>query len=172
MHEPGCEYLVANPIEVPDLPDILERLVDSNCKKMTFGDAKEGDDSQTQGHRMSPTTSKSIQDPFSRLPAEVNSMVLDHLGSKDIAKLRLATPVFRQLPTILFRKLLLKEMPWLFEVKDLDVARINWHDCYCALKSACRDLKGLQNRRRIWRDIEELITRVDVYRSESMVGAH
>ena len=92
-------------------------------------------------------------------------MILDYLGSKDIAKLRLATPVFRQLPTILFRRLLLEDMPWLFEVKDLDVAKINWYDCYCALKS------GLRNRRRIWRDVEELIGRIQVYRSQGMIGA-
>lgn len=81
-------------------------------------------------------------------------MILDYLGSKDIAKLRLATPVFRQLPTVLFRTLLLENMPWLSEVKDLDVANINWYDCCCALKS------GLRNRRRIWRDVEELIGRI------------
>ena len=158
IHEPGREYLVANPMDVPGLSQILEPSVDSIGKKFTFGDVKGCDDRQTQGHRTSLSTSKSLQDPFSQLSAEITSMILDYLGSKDIAKLRLATPVFRQLPTILFRRLLLEDMPWLFEVKNLDVARINWYDCYCAFKSLCRDSKGLRNRRRIWENVEVLIT--------------
>ncbi len=97
-------------------------------------------------------------------------MILHHLGSKDIANLRLATPVFRQLPTILFRRLLLEDMPWLFEVKDLDVAKINWYDCYCRVKSNWKDLKGLQNRRRIWRDVEEIVRRIENYRNEGKIG--
>ena len=112
---------------------------------------------KTRDHGTSLSTPKSIQDPFSQLSAELTGMILDHLGSKDVANLRLATPVFRQLPTILFRRLLLEDMPWLFEVKNLDVAKINWYDCYCALKSGCRDLKGLQNRTRIWREVEKPI---------------
>ena len=171
-HEPGSEYLVANPIEVPGLSQLLESLVNSNCKKVIFGNAKGCDDSQTQGHRTSPPISKSIQDPFSQLSAEITSMILAYLGSKDIATLRLATPVFRQLPTILFRRLLLEDMPWLFEVKNLDVAKINWYDCYCASKAGCRDLKGLRNRRRIWQGFEELIRRTQIQGSEEAGGAH
>ena len=98
-------------------------------------------------------------------------MILDYLGSKDIVKLRIATPVFRQLPMILFRRLLLEDMPWLFEVKNLNVAKINWYECYCAFKSGCRDVKGLRNRRRIWQDVEELVRRIQVYRSKRTVGA-
>ena len=156
-HEPGCEYLVTNPIDVPGLSQILAPLVDSVGKRITFGDAKKCDDRQTQGHRTSLSTSKSFQDPFSQLSAEITGMILDHLGSKEIAKLRLASPVFRQLPTILFRRLLLEDMPWLFEVKDLKVSRINWYDCYCAFKALCRDSKGLRMRRRIWERVEDWI---------------
>ena len=156
-HWGGCEYLVANPIDIPGLSQILESPVDSIGKKITFGDAKGCDDGQTQDHRTSLSTPKSIRDPFSQLSPELTSMILDHLGSKDVANLRLATPVFRQLPTILFRRLLLEDMPWLLEVKKLDVAKINWYDYYCALKSGCRELKGLRNRMRIWRDVEELM---------------
>ena len=167
-HEPGCEYLVANPIDVPGLSQILQPSVDSIGKKITFGDVKGCDDRQTQDHRTSLLTSRSIQDPFSQLSAEITSMILDCLGSKDVAKLRLATPVFRQLPTILFRRLLLEDMPWLFEVKNLNVARINWYDCYCAFKSLCRDSKGLRNRRRIWENVEHWIT---ILQEQRMLGA-
>lgn len=97
-------------------------------------------------------------------------MVLDLLGSKDIANLRLATPVFRQLPTILFRRLFLENMPWLFEVRDLDIARIDWYDWYCTWKNGWGDLKGLRNRRRIWQDVEEIVTRIQRFGKEGKIG--
>ena len=97
-------------------------------------------------------------------------MVLDHLGSKDIANLRLATPVFRELPTTLFRRLFFEDMPWLWEAKDLDIASINWYDWYCKWKSGGGDLKGLRNRRRIWRDVEEIIRRIQKFRNEGKIS--
>lgn len=97
-------------------------------------------------------------------------MVLDHLGSKDIANLRLATSVFRELPTILFRRLFFEDMPWLWEASDLEVASINWYDWYCKWKSGGGDLKGLQNRKRIWRDVEEVIRRVQKFRKEGKIS--
>ena len=115
-------------------------------------------------------TPNAAKDPFSPLSAEITSMILDHLGSKDIANLRLATPVFRQLPTIMFRRLLLEDMPWFFEVKDLDVAKYDWYEFYCALKSSWKDLKGVRNRRRIWRDLEEILRRIDEFRKEGKIA--
>ena len=97
-------------------------------------------------------------------------MVLDHLGSKDIANLRLATPVFRRLPTVLFRRLFLEDMPWLFEVKDLDAASVDWYDWYCKWKFGEVDLLGLWDRERIWRDVEEIIRRIQRYREEGKIG--
>ena len=64
----------------------------------------------------------------------------------------------------------MEDMPWLFEVKELDVAKINWYDCYCRLKFNGKDLKGLQNRRRIWRDVEEIVRRIENYRNEGKIG--
>ena len=159
-HQPGCEYLVANPIDVPGLSEMLEPPVYSADKKNTFGWNEGSDDSPTQDHRTPPSTSRTAQDPFSVLSAEITSMILDRLGSKDIANLRLATPVFRQLPTILFRRLFSEDMPWLFEAQDLDVAKVNWYDWYCRWRSCGEDLKGLRNRRRIWRDVEEIVRRI------------
>ena len=97
-------------------------------------------------------------------------MILEHLGSKDIANLRLATPVFRQLPTILFRRLFLEDMPWLFEMGDLDVASVDWYEWYCKWKSDWGDLKGLRNRRRIWRDVEEIVSRIEKFRKEGKIS--
>lgn len=97
-------------------------------------------------------------------------MILEHLGSKDIANLRLATPVFRQLPTILFRRLFLEDMPWLYKMKDLDVASVDWYDWYCKWKSDGEDLKGLRNRRRIWRDVEGIVSRIQKFRKEGKIS--
>ena len=96
-------------------------------------------------------------------------MILDNLGSKDIANLRLATPVFRQLPTIMFRRLLMEDMPWLFEVEGLDVAKFDWYEFYCAMKSSSKNLKGLRNRKRIWQDLEEIIRRIDDLRKTNQI---
>ena len=168
-HEPGCEYLVANPIDIPGLSQLLEPPVHGAGQKTTFSASKGPNDSQTEVHRTPLSTPNEGKDPFYPLSAEITSMILDHLGSKDIANLRLATPVFRQLPTILFRRLLLEDMPWLYEVKDLDVAEIDWYSFYCTLKSSWKDLKGLRNRRRIWRDVEEILGRIEEYRKKGEI---
>lgn len=97
-------------------------------------------------------------------------MVLDHLGSKDIANLRLATPVFRQLPSIIFRRLFLEDMPWLFEANDLGTGSVDWYEWYRKCKFRQGDLKGLRNRRRIWQDVEEIVRRIQRYRKEGKIG--
>lgn len=169
-HEPGSEYLVANPIDIPGLSQLLKHPTSGAGRSTTFGCSKAPDDNQNESHRTTPSTSKVAQDPFSALAAEITSMILEHLGSKDIANLRLATPVFRQLPTILFRGLFLEDMPWLFEMKDLDVASVDWHDWYCKWKSDGKNLKGLRNRRRIWRDVEEIVSRIQRFRKEGKIS--
>lgn len=170
-HEPGCEYLVANPIDIPGLPQLLESQVRSAGKKTTFGGTKELGDSSRNKSGTQASMPNAAEDPFSQLSAEITSMILDNLGSKDIANLRLATPVFRQLPTILFRRLLLEDMPFLFEVRNLDVPKVDWYSCYCTMKSRLGDLKGLRNRRRIWQDVEEIIRRKQNYRKDGKIGA-
>jgi hypothetical protein len=42
-------------------------------------------------------------------------MVIEHLGSKDIASLRVASRSFRHLPYTLWHRLIKKEMPWIWE---------------------------------------------------------
>lgn len=169
-HQPGCEYLVANPIDVPGLSQLLKPPTSSADKNVTFDWNKKPHNSPTECYGTSPSTSNSIKDTFSKLSAEITSMILDHLGSKDIANLRLATPVFRQLPAILFRRLFLEDMPWLFEAKDLDVASVDWYDWYCRWKFGQVDLKGLRNRRRIWRDVEEIVRKIQKNREEGRIG--
>lgn len=104
------------------------------------------------------------------LPAEIAALLLSYLGSKDIANLRLVSPSFRQLPTILFKRLLLEDMPWMWEARDLPLAEIDWHALYVELKSGSADLKGLRNRKRIWLYLEEVIRRIQKYRDEGKIG--
>ena len=158
-----------------EIPGLFQKILNcssirNNRKKTKFGNPTQYDDSPTKDSRKQSSTSNAGKDPFSPLPTEISCMILDHLGSKDIANLRLATPVFRQLPSILFRRLIFEDMPWLFEVKDLDVARVDWYDCYCFSKLACGAMKGLRNRRRIWRDVEEIVRRIQNYRAEGKIA--
>lgn len=124
-HEPGNEFLVANPIEIPG----LQVLLGSDFRKTSMVDGKEtpfdlslgvftwtykGDDDPYEKYHHTPPPTKQKPDLFSKLPAELLSTIIEPLSSKDIANLRLATPAFRQLPISLFRGLLLREMPWLW----------------------------------------------------------
>ena len=149
----------------------MEHMEHRADKRTVFGGTIVLDDGRKEGPGALRSTPNAAKDQFEPLSAEITSMILNHLGSKDIANLRLATPVFRQLPTILFRRLLLEDMPWQFEVKDLDVAKVNWYDCYCMLKSSWKDFKGLRNRERIWRDVEEIVTRIEKYRKEGRIDS-
>ena len=168
-HEPGCEYLVANPIDIPGLQRLLEPAGSSASRRVVFGSIDGPDDIQAEDLRTSSHTPDAAQDIFSELPPEITSIILDSLGPKDIANLRLATPVFRQLPTALFQRLFWEEMPWLFEVKGLDMAAVDWYELYCKCKVGCRNLKGLRNRKRIWRDVEEMVAKIQQYREEGKI---
>ena len=93
-------------------------------------------------------------------------MILDHLASKDIANLRLASATFRALPYTLFRRLLFEDMPWLWEARDMPIGETDWHDLYCTTKFCWLGLKGLQNRKRIWKDVETIVGKIEKYREE------
>jgi hypothetical protein len=97
-------------------------------------------------------------------------MILDDLSSKDIANLRLVTPAYRQLTVSTFRRLLLQDFPWMWEVEDLPVGNTDWHRLYKMVKFCWQNLKGLHNRKRIWKDISEVITRMEKYRREGKIG--
>ena len=106
---------------------------------------------------------------FMKLPAELRYIILNNLSSKDIANLRIVSPAFRQLPVILFRKLLLEDMPFLFEAEDMPVGNTDWFHLYKMVKGCWQDLKGLRNRKRIWRDVSEVVRRIERYRDEGRI---
>ncbi|KAF7540049.1 hypothetical protein G7054_g1643 [Neopestalotiopsis clavispora] len=102
-NRPGDEWVVANPCFISKLAPIVaasDRSDDSNFGLNTtvFGEAR-----------------KAPGDTFARLPRELLLMMLDPLDSKDIANLRLASRSFYQLPQSVFRTLILRECPWLWE---------------------------------------------------------
>ncbi|KAF4452364.1 hypothetical protein F53441_4773 [Fusarium austroafricanum] len=102
QHNLGDEFLAANPCFVPGLEPLL---------------------SSTQQHEhihseFIPTGVVSGTVPadlFSLLPGEIRLMILTQLSFKDIAKLRLASRTFMQLPTSLFYQLTMRDTPWLYE---------------------------------------------------------
>ena len=106
-------------------------------------------------------------DPFLSVPMEVTSMVLEYLSSKDIASLRFATRAVRQVPQLMFRRLLLEDMPWMWEVEQIKaLTHAGWNQLYCAIKFDWIGLKGLQNRKRIWKDAEHIVRRIGQYKSD------
>jgi len=186
-------------------------------------------------------TRATSQDPFLGLPKELNYSVIEHLGSRDIANLRLASRAFRQLPISLWHRLLRQEMPWLWEMwsddepyywttvsvaqlkaaqdgeaehqrqlriyrevireempwllqdwcdaepsyRDIVLkessspaeppclklprANTDWYQLYHDITIHWDELKGLQNRRRIWKDVEEIISRITRYREAGRI---
>lgn len=106
-HNPGDEFLVANPLFVPGLDDILRSAVRTQSDFDVRG-------SPFDGKVQSPASNNN--DPFAVFPEELRAMLLAYLNSKDIASLRLASRSFKHLPIALWHDLLKREMPWLWEV--------------------------------------------------------
>ena len=131
------------------------------------GDTKQSESAYQDSHAISPAP-KSL-DHFTRLPNEILSLILDGLSSQDIASLRLATPACRQLNMGLFRRLLLGDMPWLWEAEELPKGKTDWHRLYKKVKFCWKNLKGLQNRRRIWNDVREVVTRIGRCKKEGKI---
>lgn len=160
-------------------------------------------------------------DSFSQLPQELKNMVLLHLPSPDIASLRLASRSFRQLPKSLFKRLILGEMPWFWEIDDIeeqdfaywrrwvvkgygeDLSRlpaipsqgidppaykkqrkfardlmggvkreINWLRVHEELKILQRGMLGVRNRVRVWRAVEEVVSRIGTLRDTQPMGRY
>ena len=100
---------------------------------------------------------KASADLFTALSTEVTSIVLEYLPSKDIAKLRLATRAVQQLPNILLRRLLLEDMPWMWELEAMPVGIFDRYRLYCIVKFGWIGLKGPRNRKRVWKEVKEIV---------------
>ncbi|KAK1142973.1 hypothetical protein N8T08_007214 [Aspergillus melleus] len=217
LHDPGNEYLAANPLYVPRLLPLLDAAI------------------TTEGHYPRPQSGAfdlpcrpsgsrdESADPIAALPMDIRLLILDYLKSRDIANLRLASRGYEQLPAGLWYRLVREEMPWLWEAWDetgrghrpspwtsitangvhlliqrrqhyarilreegqvgdgdiddaldcllswpetatpphiLPRGQTNWYRLYTDIKRNWPQLKGLQNRQRIWEDVEEIIDRI------------
>lgn len=159
LHEPGCEYLAANPIDIPGLPGLINSVAGGtfNINASPFpirGPIAVG--AQTNVVKVS-------SDPFLRLPEELKLMVMEYLPSKDLANLRLASRICSEFPRIMFRRLIPEDMPWFWEVSELAVST-DWFTLYKSMKFFWCNIKGIQNRRRIWKDVEEIVKRIEPFR--------
>jgi hypothetical protein len=108
FHEPGSEYLAANPLSIPRLLPLLHSAIQEDTPGFIT----------QQGAFINPSNSSSsaATDPFLDLPQKLRLAISDYLDSRAITNLRLASRAFRQLPISLWYRLLRQEMPWLWEV--------------------------------------------------------
>ncbi|CAG9998647.1 unnamed protein product, partial [Clonostachys byssicola] len=229
----GTEYLVANPIFIPT----FKRVCDT-ARTVPEDFSIQG--SPFIGH--DDLAKRSNEDPFLRLPSEILQTIVGYLGSKDIALLRVSSRGFRHLPISVWYRLLVEELPFIYEAWSDDVHpykwalidsgrfqaltkrgeeyekirektietlqtsetddletwmknspaakpwhdteeykmgmascmeenkalqpvslpydKTNWYKLYLEIVKNWKDLKGLQNRKRIWKDITEIISRM------------
>ncbi|KAF2657864.1 hypothetical protein K491DRAFT_713996 [Lophiostoma macrostomum CBS 122681] len=241
-HLEGTAYLAANPLYVPKLESIFQDAISSD---LNF-DTRNGAFALPNAFAQQPT-----DDPFAILPAELQYQILDELSSKDIAALRLSVRTCYQLPISYFQKLLLREMPWLWEAWPTNVQpsqtpyakwatataekldrtlqkpekeaaalidyvnivkeempelgpileeklsphlqavqdawfvesaktlvqnpfylppdRTDYFKLYTLLTRHWTELRGLQNRKRIWTGCEEILRRIDKYKEEGRI---
>lgn len=113
-HECGSEFLVANPVHIPALREILERAIQAEDDFVM----------RDRFSNLSVTTPEHERrkDVFAALPQELRTK-----NSRARKKHRRPRPAQR-----------------------LDPLRTDWHWVYCQLKREFGNIKGLQNRERIW----------------------
>ncbi|WQF83652.1 Putative F-box-like domain superfamily protein [Colletotrichum destructivum] len=108
-HNRGDEHLAANPCFVPGLQDILKK---TYTKKPVPDDDWER--SVTGAEALAPSQGNG-KDRLAVLPCELRLQILAELESPDTGNLCLASPAFRNLPQSIFRSILLRTRPWLWE---------------------------------------------------------
>jgi hypothetical protein len=106
-HDKASEFVVANPLQISALTATFEA-----ARRPRGFDANER---SPFGVKDTTGTNKNNSDIFGKLPNELRDIVLSSLGSKDVANLRSASRTFRHLPITLWRELIEKEMPWIWE---------------------------------------------------------
>ena len=81
LHEPGCEYLVANPVEVPSLPSLPKS--SGYVSRVVFG-LKYTELEGTHDHDYDRLSVRTTTDCFQE-PAELNCLRIGYLSAHDIA---------------------------------------------------------------------------------------
>lgn len=184
FHQHGAGYLAANPCFVPELGSILSKV------KAGSHTSIEADLAKTACHVS--------EDVLSRLPYDIRLNIALYLTIEDLASLHQITPAFKGLPQSVYRTLMRDTMPWFYEtwcsmpisrwatttakrlrkgekpesvaMEPLDPVATDYlalaFELVCTEKTAL----GLRNRRRIWKDCEEILRRVDAYREKGQIG--
>ena len=122
-HRAGGEFLAANPCFVPELPGIFASVsaAAATTATTTASLAGVGGDERGDPDRHRPICTAAAaevpaeKDIFSRLSYDETSSILALLSIEDVANLALASPTMRRLPQSLFRELVLRDLPWLWE---------------------------------------------------------
>lgn len=141
----GTEWLIMSPIHVPELEAFFKDLPKFDPEEM---------DSQAElrGPRQN--------DPFSKLAPEIMVNIMSSLTLKGMGNFRLASRVARniELGNHFWKKKVEKDMPWLFDIpEEAQVSPdIDWKRIYGKMLHASRApsksvIRGLANRRRIWK---------------------
>lgn len=105
------------------------------------------------------------------LPAEIRVIILGELKARDVANLRRAIPAWRQLPMTYFKERVARQHPWLWELFDaaeltqrradekmpeyMEIG-LDWLRVTIALGSSELQCSALDNRIRIWKDMEKV----------------
>ncbi|KAL3445136.1 hypothetical protein BJX65DRAFT_297232 [Aspergillus insuetus] len=105
VHNPGDEWLAANPFYAPQLRGFLEEARNVSPSFTPHDSAF-----------CSSAISCSSPDVFACLSADLRLLILLHLATPDIASIRQASRTFYHLPVSLWYRLLRQEMPWLWEI--------------------------------------------------------
>lgn len=121
-----------------------------------------------KGRRIDNKKPTDPTDPFPKLPLELGFLILENLSSKDIAN-RLVTRIYRDLREILFRGILLREVPHLWELGAVPVEKPLWFSLYKKVKFGFGKIMGLRNRERVWRDVNEVMRRVEGWKKEGKI---
>jgi hypothetical protein len=120
---PGTEYLVANPLQIPRLEDLIKScgVAENKNQDVVF---------------QSSNVEVATNDPFAALSPELKQILMLQLPYRAVANLRLASHSFCQLPQAYFRHLIITEMPWFWEIESLRPKQVNWHKLWCSLSAA------------------------------------
>ena len=160
-HEPGTEYLAADPLDVPKLARLVDDCIESTPDAIdqdVFSNSIPLDDLVTQ------------RDPFFLLQAELKVRVLDLLNFADVANLRLASRAWRQLPQSFFRDLISTRMPWIWELQSLPEGSLaNWYTLYMKMfRSGARGIDKKRKNYQKYQDWNQIAERDGLYDFRSM----
>jgi hypothetical protein len=60
-------------------------------------------------------------------------------------------------------------MPWLWEAHELPQRQTDWYKMYTMVRGCWQNMKGLRNRKRIWKDVNEIVSRIERSRREEKI---